>query len=298
MSKIKKSLLAGLILLLSSTSVMAHTMWVNLFRSTAHEPGHALVSLGWGHTLPLDDLLMTSQANLKLGSYELVDPDLVRTALPMPVIKMEEKTVTTSGVTVQKGDMGIRKLSLGSDTKPGTYQVTASAEEAYFTSYINQDGRTKMATLPIDEIKDLKEVVMSMKFGANAKSFMAVKEWTPPQPLGYDLEIIPTTDLTNVRAGDLVTFEIKFMGKAIQRFEDDTIQYITATSNSFGGPDGFFISSFITKGKGQFRMPAAGQWVANVYFKQQVAKNDKLKDLADKCTCVYHAASVSFMVKP
>jgi uncharacterized GH25 family protein len=298
MGKMKTSLLAGVILLLSSTSVMAHTMWVNLFRSTAHEPGHALVSVGWGHALPLDDLLVTPHAELKLDRYELVGPDLVRTALPLPEIKVDKGTATPFGITVQKGEMGIRKLSLSSDTNPGTYQVTAVAEESYFTSYIDQDGKKKMATRPIDEIKDSKKILMSMKFGAYAKSFMAVNGWTPPKPLGYELEIIPKTDLTTVRVGDIVPFEITFMGKPIQRFEEDTIQYITATSNSFGGPDGFFLSSFITKGKGQFRMPAAGQWLVNVYFKQKVAGNDQLKDLADKCTVVYYAGSVSFMVKP
>ena len=88
------------------------------------------------------------------------------------------------------------------------------------------------------------------------------------------------------------------MGKPIQRFEEGTIQYITATSNGFGRPDGFFLSSYLTNGKGQFRMPTAGPWVVNVYFKQTVAGNQGLKAVADKCNVVYYAATVSFDVTP
>lgn len=297
----KKKYLATLFILFYvfiSTSAMAHTMWVNLFRSSDHLPGHALAILGWGHSLPLDDLLASPHATLQLNAYELVAPDGTRTNLSIPVVKMDPGTKTSTGITLQKGNLGIRKLCLTKETMPGTYQVAASSKETYFTSYIDNKGKKRLSPDPINEIADIKKVLIGMKFGACAKSYMSVKEWRDPKPVGFDLEIMPKTDLTRVRVGDIVPFEVTFLGKPVQRFEGDTIQYITASSNGFGGPDGFFLSAYITDGKGQFRMPAAGEWVVNVYFKQPVAENESLAAYADKCTVVYSSATVSFHVNP
>ena len=54
----------------------------------------------------------------------------------------------------------------------------------------------------------------------------------------------------------------------------------------------------VMNGKAQFRMPAAGQWIANIYYSERVAENPALKDLKGKCTMVYTAASITFNVKP
>jgi hypothetical protein len=78
----------------------------------------------------------------------------------------------------------------------------------------------------------------------------------------------------------------------------DTIEYMTAHSNSFGGPDGFFLSAYILNGNAKFRMPAAGQWVVNVYVRQEVTPESDLKELVGKCTTVYYAGTISFNVKP
>ncbi len=298
MKKIKLTAMAVFVSLALAAPAMAHTMWINLFRSSDHLPGHALVTLGWGHSLPLDDLLASPHAVLKLAKYELVDPDAVRTDLSMPVVEMDEGKAVPSGIVVQSGDLGVRKLVMGDGTKPGTYQVAASSKETYFTSYIDKNGKRKMDPIPIDEIEKPQKIMIGMKFNAYAKSYTTVKEWTTPKPLGFDLEIMPKTDLTRVRVGDIVPFEVTFLGKPVNRFEGDAIQYITATSSGFGGPDGFFLSSYLTDGKGQFRMPAAGQWMVNVYFKEEVNGNERLKAFADKCTVVYCAATVSFNVNP
>jgi hypothetical protein len=88
------------------------------------------------------------------------------------------------------------------------------------------------------------------------------------------------------------------MGRPLSSSPDKSLEYLTATSNAFGGPDGFFIGAMIFNGKAQIRMPVAGQWVVNVYFSQDVTRKNELKHLADKCTRVVYAGSVSFHVKP
>lgn len=297
MKKLIKAVLILMITTTVSSSAMAHALWVNVFESFAHPPGHALVALGWGHSVPLDDILATNHAILKLKSYEVIDPDMERTAMPMPIIKMEKEHKTSSGVIIQKGDLGIRKIGLTKDSTPGTYQIVAESKESFFTSYIDKKGKSKFVGLSMDKVKNYKEMQMSIKYIANAKSFMTVKKWTPPQPLGYDLEIIPDTDLSKLKAGELVKFKVTYMGRPVS-VVGDKIQYLTLSSNTYGGPDGFFLSAYVMNGKAQFRIPTAGQWVASLFFKQPVKGNKKLAHLKNKCKTIFYSGTVSFTVKP
>jgi uncharacterized GH25 family protein len=297
MKKKTLSLIAGLLLIALSSPAMAHTLWINLYESFAHPPGHAMVSLGWGHAVPMDDLLVSKSGSIQLATFDLIDPDLNKTALPMPETKMEDVIETSSGMTAQCGDLGIRKLSLTDKTKPGTYQVVATSRVDFFTMYLDKKGKQKLVTKPLDEVKDAHKVLFSVKYKSFAKAFMAVNKWTDPKPLGFDLELMPMSDLSNVHVGDLVPFQITFMGKPVV-ISPKNVRYLTATSNSFGGPDNFFLAAYIMNGKAQFRMPAAGQWVANVYVKQDVTPESDLKELVGKCTTVYYAGTISFNVKP
>ena len=290
-------LLTVLLTIIFSSPAMAHTLWINLYESFAHPPGHAIVSLGWGHAIPMDDLLVSRTAPLRLATFDLVDPDLNRTPLPMPVLKMEDVIETSSGMTAQCGDMGIRKLGLTDKTKPGTYQVAATSKDNFFTWYLDKKGKQKMAPKPLNEVKGVGKVLTCIKFKTFAKAFLAIEKWTDPKSVGFDLEITPMTDLSNVHVDDLVPFQVTFMGKPFS-CGADRIEYITAMSNSFGGPDGFSLFAPLMNGKAQFRMPAAGQWLVNVYVRQEVNPENDLKELVGKCTTVYYASTISFNVKP
>lgn len=293
--------IAGLITVLliafSSSQTAAHKLWVNLHESYTHSPGHVLTSLGWGHAVPLDDLLASSIGTFQLASYDLIDPSGNKTGLGLPEGKRQEAVDAQAGMKIQPGDLGIRKLSLGKETKPGTWQVAAVSKESFFTQYIDKKDRQRMTPKPMDQITNAKQILASVKYKTFAKSFTAVKEWTPPKPLGHELELMPLTNLADVQVGDLVRFDVSFMGKPLT-FTADTIEYMTATSNSFGGPDKFSLYSRLVNGKAQFRMPAAGQWVVNVYVRQEVTPDGPLKELSGKCTTVFHSGTISFTVKP
>ena len=297
MKRASLSVIVGLLLIGFTSPAMAHTLWINLYESFAHPPGHAMVSLGWGHAVPMDDLLVSEAGSVQLATFDLIDPELNRTALPMPVLKMEDVIKTSSGMTAQCGDLGIRKLGLTDKTEPGTYQVAVTSKENYFTMYLDKKGKQKMVTKPLNEVKGVGKILTSIKYKSFARAFLTVKKWSDPKPLGFDLEIMPITDLSNVHVGDVVPFQISFMGKPFS-CGANSVEYITATSNSFGGPDGFFLAAYIMNGKAQFRMPAAGQWVANVYVRQEVTPESDLKELVGKCTTVYYASTISFNVKP
>nr|WP_319392870.1 DUF4198 domain-containing protein [uncultured Desulfobacter sp.] len=87
--------------------------------------------------------------------------------------------------------------------------------------------------------------IKGMLYRAAAVSYFTVGKWQAPHSLGYDLKIIPLTDLSNIRVGDLVKFKVLFMGKNLNRSSEISIEYIMAVSDSFGGSDGFTLSCHI-----------------------------------------------------
>ena len=130
-----------------------------------------------------------------------------------------------------------------------------------------------------------------------AKTFFAHQKWTQPKALGHTLEIIPMTDLSAVTAGDLVEFKIIFMNEPFSSLPSQ-IERITAVSNTYGGPDNFYLAANIYGGKAAIRIPTAGQWVATVYYVQDISQNERLAPLATKCRQVHYVASISFNLKP
>lgn len=279
-----------------STAAHAHSLWVTLFESHTHKPGHIISSIGWGHTPPLDDLLTSTNGSASIEEYYVMTPDGKKLSLGVPTSKSSvEKHAPYTHIT--SSDIGIRKIEILEKSPEGTYQVIAKNKEGFFTRYINAKGKMRMAPKPIDKLTDVKEVLESVKFTMTGKSFYTVGKWSPPKEIGTELEIIPTCDLSNVHPGDMVTFNISFMGKPVTT-DSNAINYMTLTSDTFGGPDGFFLSSYIMNGKAQFRIPSSGHWVANVYIAQDVDKNASLAKFAKQCSKIFSGATISFTTNP
>lgn len=278
------------------TSAQAHSIWINNFFSDAHFPPHTMVSLGWGHALPMDDILNSPDGQVVLESFEIINPDMTRTALKMPTTEKSKAIKDNADYAVFPGDLAVQKIALKKDSKPGVYQIAAATKAAFYTQYIDKKGRERMALKPRDEIKDIDKVLMSVKFQAFAKSFMTVGKWSQPARLGHGLEITPLTDLSNLHVGDLVEFEVLFNGKPVT-VSAKNISYITAMSPSFGQPDHFALFSYVKNGKAQFRVQSAGQWVVSMNHKGDVTKDGPLKALYGKANQVYHGASLTFTVK-
>jgi len=298
MKKVGLIIICGLLLIGFSALAQAHVLWINLYESYTHPPGHAMVSIGWGHTVPLDDFLKTEFGKMELDSFALYDPDLNKQEIPQPdasVWKKEEKSL--SGMKICVGDVYARRLTLTENTKPGTYQVAAVGKKMFFTMYLDKNGKKRAVPKPMNEFKEAKKILASVYYQSWAKAFTAVSKWTEPKPLGFKLELTPMTDLSKVHVGDLVPIKVTFMGRPLS-CGGDTIYTMNATSPAFGNPDWFHLSSYIINGKAQFRVPAAGQWVVWVYVKQDVSPEKGPKELVGKCTSIYFASSLSFNAKP
>ena len=295
--KLKPLILTLGLAALCAGTVNAHSLWVNINESFAHPPGHVITSLGWGHAMPLDDFLVSEAGPIDIEKYSLVGPDNSISPIPLPVIKQEKAATSKTGMAIVPGDLGLRKISLTDKTMPGTYQVAAESKATYFTGYVDANGKHKMTTKPMDEIKGAKSFDFSTRYKATGKSYFGIEKWTKPQPLGYDLEIMPDTDMSNVRAGDLVKFTVTLKGKPLT-CDMQGMNYLHMTSNTFGGPDNYMLTAYIMNGKAQIRVPTPGAWMTTVTVKKMVTKDNELKNLAQKCQSIYYGATVAFTAKP
>jgi len=148
----------------------------------------------------------------------------------------------------------------------------------------------------MDKLDNIKKVLMSVKYQAYAKSYLSLGKWSEQKATGIGLEIIPKTDLSNVKVGDLVKFEVLFYGKPLS-VNAKSMEFITAMSNSFGQNDEFSLFSYIKEGKAQFRVQTVGQWIVSCNHKDDVTKDGDLKDLYGKVNSLYNGATLTFNVK-
>lgn len=292
----KKIALVFTISMLWTTAVHAHSLWINCFESHAHKPPHAMVSLGWGHVLPMDDILNSPNGRVAIERFELFDPAMGKTDLIKPPFDMAQAKSSNDNFDVFPADMAAQKIALKGESQPGVYQLSAVSTPSFYTQYIDKKGKIRLKMKSRDQIADIDKVLMSVKYQAFAKSYLTLGKWNDPKPLEHGLEIIPRTDLSNLHVGDLVEVDVLFYGEPLT-VSAKSMEYITAASNSFGQPDGFALFSYIMEGKAQFRVQSAGQWVISVSHKDDVTEDGPLKDLYGKASQVYHGASLTFTVK-
>ncbi len=292
----RNTVIAFFFVFMSSSLAQAHSVWINVFRSHVHQPPHAMVSLGWGHALPMDDVLNSPNGRIQINTFELITPDLKRTSLILPSAQENPVINSSKDFDIFSGNLATQKVAFKKDSLTGVYQFALSSKPNFYTQYIDKKGNKRLVLKPKDELSDIDTVIMSFKYQAFAKSYLSLGKWHHPEPLGQGLEIIPRTDLSNLHAGDLVEVDVLFYGKPLSTTAK-SIDFITAHSPGFGQGDGFELFSYLINGKAQFRVQSAGQWIVNVNHKDDVSQDGPLKHLFGKVEQVYHGASLTFNVK-
>jgi len=285
-----------LISLLVAASASAHRLWVNVFESHTHTPPHAMVSLGWGHSLPLDDIMTSVNSRIRIEHFSMLSPSMEKTDFTLPPFALSKPLTATPDIEVFDVDLASRKIALKETAQEGLYQFSAVSKPSFFSTYIDKKGRQRVTHKSLDDIDDIKKVLSAFKYQAFAKSYLAVGPWKQPEPLGHGLEIIPRTDLSNLRRGDLVEVEILFYGKPLNATAK-SMDYIAAYSPGFGQTDHFFIGAYVIDGRAGFRVQNTGQWLIGLFHKEDVTPDGPLKDLHGKVSQVYHSASLTFDVK-
>ncbi len=287
--KILKQL--AIVTVITVSSLSAHTLWVNSFESFEHKPGHSLVGIGWGHSLPIGDSLSNK---ITIKEFNLVNTQLKKTALRNPNNKKENIISINDNLKIVKADVAMQKIVFNENTKEGTYQIELVTKPTYFTKYIDINGKKRLKLKPKDELKNIKKILFSMKHQAFAKSYFSINKWTNPTSLGHTLEIIPKTDLSKVKVGDNIEIEALF-NKKLLNANPTKDEYLVATSNSRGLNNSLF--SYIVKGKANIRITNSGQWIFTVKHQEKITKGGTLKKLFKKANVVSNIATITFNVK-
>lgn len=277
-------------------SLSAHSFWINSFESFTHAPGHTTVGLGWGHAIPVDDILNSPNGKVIVQDFTITSPKGKVTELRVPSSKVKDPSKKANAFDVYEADLGFQKIALKKNSPKGVYKITATSQPTIYTKYIDNKDRERLKLTTMDKIKDIKKILMSVKYQAFAKSYLTIGKWSKQKATNKGLEIIPKTDLSNVKVGDLVKFEVLFHGQPLS-VSAKSMEFITAMSNTFGQNDNFSLFSYIQNGKAQFRVQTAGQWIVTCNHKDAVTKNGPLKHLVGKVNAVFNGASITFNVK-
>jgi len=290
---LKNTLLVSFLFL---SSIQAHTLWVNSFESRAHKPIHTTVGIGWGHTLPVDDIPNSPNGKVIIEEFSVTDPKGVKTTLKIPSSDIAKSQKQTSSFDLYNADLGLQKIALKKDSPKGVYKIKAKSKPTFYTLFLDDKNRKRLKLKPIDEIKNIKKVLVSVKYEAFANSYFTLDKWSEQKATNKGLEIIPKSDLSNVKVGDLLEFEVLFYGKPLNSGPNG-IEFITANSPSFGQSHNFSLFSNIKNGKAQFIVQSSGQWKIDCIHKEDVSKDGKLKELYGKTKSVINSSTLTFNVK-
>lgn len=273
-------------------NAFAHTFWINLSEHTAHKPGHLLVNIGWGHQIPIDDMINSENASINLEKFQMIDESGV-SKLYFPEFSPPKPFLEGDKFSVFEADFAFNKISLKKDMlKNVTFE--AVTKPAFVTQYIDKNGKSRLKQKPLDEISDVSKVLFAIKYQAFAKRYLNFSGEL--KPLGHALEIMPKGDMSNLKVGDEVEFEAFFNGKKIS-LSDKMSEFIRADNENLNQSGGTAYYSFLMDGVAKIRLTHAGEWVVSISYNQEVTKDGELKELFGKTKSVFHAASLAFRVK-
>lgn len=294
--KLIKNITLATVLCLSGLS--AHTLWVTSMESFTHKPGHTTVGLGWGHSLPFDDIL-NGPAKVIVEEFSITSPNKEKTLLDIPKMKPTEPTKKAKDFEVYDAQLGLQKIALKKDSTKGTYLIQAKTKPTFYTRYVDNKDRKRMKLKPKNEVKGIKKLLFSVKFEVQANTYLTLDKWTEQKATGKGLEIIPKSDLSNLKVGDMVKFEVLLHGKPLDSYTKigQGHAFISASSNAFGAGKGFSLMAGVEKGIAKFEVQSIGQWRVMVNHSQIVTKDGPLKDLYGKVDSVVYSSPLTFHVK-
>ncbi len=278
------------------STAQAHSLWVNSFESFTHKPGHTTVVVGWGHSLPIDDMPNSVNARVIIEDFNILTPEGKRTALRRPDPQPTAPRISGEAFDIFDADLACQKIALKPESPKGVYQIETISQKTFYTQYLDSKGRTRLALKPQNQVEDIQKVLFSVQYQAFAKSYLTLGKWKTPEPMGHALELTPLTDLSQVKVGDLVEFDVRFCGAPLS-YSPNSIEHITAYSPSFGLSDEFALFSYVKNGRAQFRVQGAGQWIVNIFHNEPVTQDGPMKALFGKVTSANYGASLTFTVK-
>ena len=208
------------------TQAYAHYPWINLADYTPEEGRSLKLTIGWGHSFPLDGFLK----NDALENIYVQDS------------KGKKMTLEASSELEFQSEGGM--------SEPGAYIVAAKRKTGFYTKTTEGGKRCSK--------KGLKNVIKCYHSHNCMKAIANVGEGKGKVDarVGHPMEIIPLINPADLRAGDYLPVQVllkgePFKGKIYATYvgfstEKDTFAYTTSTNK---------------KGKGKIKILHSGVWM-------------------------------------
>jgi len=269
LKKLSMFLLAAVTFVSVSTEVSAHSLYIQSGRFYVSEGKATPLFFCYGHHLPVDDAVRGK----KLSYIRVTAPD---------------KSVQ---------DIKIRdERSLHSYNTPyeetGTYTLTAETNPGYFAIYYDKKGRRRHSLKPLNTfIDNAKEVKSSMRSSQWAKAYVVSGKASAEFPAfaGLPFELVPAKDITALKKGDTIEFQIFNNGKAYTGEGHWDASY---TGFSTESEDMYIQKTY--SGNGKFTLPidVEGRWFVRYFTKTDAPEDKKHLYMTEKRT-----ATIVFEVK-
>lgn len=194
---------------------------------------------------------------------------------------------------IVSGDGYLQRIFFNEKSKEGVYQVAAVSEKLHFAEWVDEKGEEKWGRKYLRELKDAKNIKSCTKFQSFTKAYTRMRHLEKPTPIGHDLELVPLSDLSNVKVGDEVEFEVLFMGSPL----NETINGMPPQITAYGEQSkAGFIGAYVENGKVKFEVNSSGKWLAVVNLNKPV--DEKVApELVGKALTKGYKASTTFSVK-
>lgn len=285
-------LLAGGFSAASVSAALAHDFWVHAGLSVDADSNnpYVMTNVGWGHTLfPISEFL----AGDRLVSYRVVDP--AGKTLDLPVDKAANKQLAVDASALpgieklQAGDPFARRILFKADAPKGTYQLHGVMTMSPRTDWIDAKGEKQFASVYPDQVKDAQRIVESGITVRSSTAYWPVGAWTAPKPSGLPIELLPTSDVTKLKAGQPVSFDIYRDGKPLKTGAKVAVELHNNDGHVDGKVDG---------AKATATPSAPGTWLVRVFFNEPLTGEGSLAQYKDKLQNARYIATATFEVKP
>jgi uncharacterized GH25 family protein len=252
-------------LLLAPGWLHAHEIKVLASNPTPAPSGKTTIYLGWGHRLPVDDLVEAAT----IDRYEIIAPDGKATPLKKDGLSLQANVFSFAGEGVHQAVV-VRKPSVH------TYVVDADG-----TKQLKRGPKSQYARMKIDS---------SMRSAQFGKAIIQVGKAgnDATKALGHDLEIVPHAPAANWKTNAATQFRVLFQGKPLPQAKV-TMHFVSSRPESENQEP----ATADGEGAVLLRLTEPGIWMIRAQHRQ-----DAPASLRDQFDTDSYTATLTLFVRP
>ena len=236
------------------STAQAHSIYIQSSRYHVSKGKSSPLFFCYGHHIPIDDGI---RAN-KLKYVKIFSPD------------GEEKTIKIRNETC------LHSYMVDYD-QPGTYVLAAVTNPGYYTVYLDKKGREHHVIKPKTAIIDkAQEITKSLYSNQYTKTYVVCDEPSSqfPARIGLPLELVPSRDISTLKAGENLELEVYYHGK---KFEGEGTWDATYSGYSTASEDFFHQPSQVSGSTISVPITRTGRWFIRFFCKTDATGEDMKK---------------------